>query len=593
MAALVKAIEQKRFKQVEILMRLGDNVNQQEEKSGTTPLLAVCFLEDENLACRIAKKLLHRGADVSLQDEDGMSPLMQASRLGKEKLVQAFIESEECDFAAVDSNGNTALIHSIEVGNSRIAKALTKAMNIYDVRAADKPNKNGETPLIRATKLQRNDCKEVLLSDGKASPCARDFDLKLNAREWELHLNKKEENNKVKLKVIKNRNVLSRASDRNQNGDYYESSKVKSSIIKCKQDFPNTACPLKHSVSFIVNNKVDDKVHRGRTKSAPLVKGENSAPLANSETVHLQTRNKEICTDKWAISAKGKSCLPRMCLQMQENSKQLSVSMVPTTGFLNEHEKQFKVELNGELVRKEGLPAPSAGSIEHKMSKNQTNGNSEQKTSINYQSQLPQLFSLMTDQKSHSFRSSAKERIHREPPSGKRKPSAGKDSGKRLSPRRGSMTMQGLSTGHARRRWSTAMAAMDTLGRFSSLYSRSDFQALNPESLAAAFDKPVLRLRRGSLRLSPDVVGSTAYMKETKISVISPNLVKLNPGLSHSLPDRSNFSRIKSSKPRPRLYTRHNSDSSILTGNSSGRLSEVLSKTPVIEETEEGAASDS
>lgn len=58
MAALVKAIEQKRFKQAELLLQLGDNVNQREKLSGKTPLLAVCSLEDEIVACRITKKLL-------------------------------------------------------------------------------------------------------------------------------------------------------------------------------------------------------------------------------------------------------------------------------------------------------------------------------------------------------------------------------------------------------------------------------------------------------------------------------------------------------------------------------------------------------
>ena len=83
MAALVKAIEQKRFKQAELLLQLGDNVNQQEKLSGKTPLLAVCSLEDEIVACRITKKLLHRGADVCLKDVQGTSPLMQACKLGK------------------------------------------------------------------------------------------------------------------------------------------------------------------------------------------------------------------------------------------------------------------------------------------------------------------------------------------------------------------------------------------------------------------------------------------------------------------------------------------------------------------------------
>ena len=79
----------------------------------------------------------------------------------------------------------------------------------------------------------------------------------------------------------------------------------------------------------------------------------------------------------------------------------------------------------------------------------------------------------------------------------------------------------------------------------------------------------------------------------TRKSTVSPNLVKLDPNLSHSLPERRSLARVKSSKPRARLYTRHNSDTLISTGNLLSRFSGVPStKTPVIEESEEGAAGD-
>ena len=138
---------------------------------------------------------------------------------------------------------------------------------------------------------------------------------------------------------------------------------------------------------------------------------------------------------------------------------------------------------------------------------------------------------------------------------------------------------------HAQRRWSTAMTAISTSERFSSLYNRSDFQLL---------DKSLLRSRRGSLRSNPDVLGFTSPLsRTTRTSTVSPNLVKLDPNLSHSLPERRSLARVKSSKPRAQLYTRHNSDSLISTGNLLSRFSGVpSSKTPVIEESEEGAADD-
>lgn len=586
MAALVKAIEHRRFKQAQILLQLGDNVNQQEKHSGTTPLLAICFLEDENLACRIAKKLLHRGADVCLQDEHGMNPLMQACKLAKEKLVQVLIQSEECDFSAVDSKGNTALIYSIEAGNSHITKALTEAMNVYDVRAADKPNKNGETPLIRAIKLKRHDCKEVLLSDGKASPCARDFDLKLSAKEWELYLNERKENESDDKMMTKDmnreRNVETRVFNRKQNKNLYEKSRMKSSIINCRQGLrANTAFPPRHSVSIVEKNNCDERFPRRRTKSAPLVKGENHPLLSNSVTFKIEQRNKENSMDEWAIPTKKNFCVPQKSLHDQENAKQNRVTMVTSCVTVVTSSKMEQER--GALVRKKVLPLSAPV---QKMPKLPNEGNGREIASASHQSQLPQLFSLMTQQKSRSFRSSAKERTPEEQASLKKKSGTKKESNKRSSSRRGSLAMIRQST--TRRRWSTTMTALETLGRFSSLYDRSHFKALNTEMLG----KPTPRTRRGSVQSNPEALGFTTSKKEVRKLALSPTLARLDPDLSHSLPEKSTLSRVKSAKPRQRV-ARHNSDSSISTGSLLSRFSGILSKTPVInEEFEEVAASD-
>ena len=554
MTALVKAIEQKRFKQAEFLLRRGENVNQQEKHSGTTPLLAVCFLDDENLACRIAKRLLRRGADVSLHDVNGMSPLMQASKLGKEKLVQALIESQECDFAAADSEGNTALIHSIEAGNSRITKAITEAMNVFNVRAADKANKNGETPLIRATKLKRNECKEVLLSDGKASPCARDFTLKLNAKEWELYLNRRKENDESEGKKSVDSNC-------NENG-IQPRTRGKRSTFNSRQDLANTALPLRHSVSFIQQSNM---ALTRRTKSAPLVKGERGGSVANEKT-RFKHKKEEKGVDNWLMPANENSSLPQKPLQDEKNPIQDSVALVTYAGSPDKYVEQLKMEPKGDCA-KEGPPRTISG----------------KKALKNYQSQLHQLFSLMTDQNSNSFRSPAKERSQEEKRSSRAKSAVSREFSKRHSSRRGSLMTQ--TAAHAQRRWSTTMTAINSLERFSSLYNRSDFQVL---------DKFVQRSRRGSLRSNPDLLGFTSPVsRTTRKSTVSPNLVKLNPNLSHSLPERRSFARVKTSKPKARLYTRHNSDSLISTGNLLSRFSGVPStKTPVIEESEEGAAGD-
>lgn len=586
MAALVKAIEEKRFKQAELLLKLGDNVSQQEKQSGRTPLLAICFLEDENLACLIAKKLLHRGADICLQDKDGVSPLMQACKLGKEKLVREFIKSDECDYGAADSKGNTALIYSIDAGNARVTKALTEAMNAYDVRVTHKPNKNGETPLIRATKLKRDDCKEVLLSDGKASPCARDFDLKLNAKEWEFCLNKTKDNGSnesMSIEIDSEKNEETRDLNKKQNRSDCQRERVKSSIINNRQDLTNTASSLRHSACIVQGHKCD-KVLQRRTKSAPILKGhgEHHLILNNSVTRDVKSRHNEIFVDKLALSAKKTVCVADKFLHLNKKSKENNVTTEAEC--CNEYEISPKMKCGRQrLVRKDTVP--SSAPVRQKMSKYPAERNGGEITSFSHQSQLPKLFMLMTQQKSHSFRSSAKERTSPDEKSrSKRQSSSRTESGKRTSSRRGSAAIA-----RQRRRWSSAMTALDTMERFPLLFSRSDFEALNSNNFEMMVHKSFPRTRRSTFQSNHEGLSRKSPNKETRSPAISPRLLELNPVLSHSLPEKTTLSRVRSAKSR---FARNNSAPSISSGNLTSTLSEALRKTPVIEEAEEVAASD-
>lgn len=592
MAALVKAIEQKRFKQAKILLQLGDDVNQQEQVSGKTPLLAVCFIEDENLACRITKKLLHRGADVCLQDAQGMSPLMQACKLGKEKLAKLLIQSDECDFGAVDVTGNTALIYSVDAGNSRITKALTEAMNIYDVRAADKPNKKGETPLIRAMKLKQSDCIEVLLSDGKASPNARDFDLKLNAREWDLYLKEKEEKeNKDKAKSEDAKGEIRKANfakdgllNRQQSKNHFERSRT-SSIIHYRKDLNNMADAERNSVTLTPDSKEikpNENFLRRRTKSASLAKNDKPKFLSRSVTFSFEPRN----AVNSGFPQKKKVCFANRTLNADESSEENGSAMATTAAPCDKQQTSIKLEEGDWLDTKEALPSPAIE--QQKMSSQiKTCENNGGKSPCS-QSQLPKLFTLMTQQSTHSFRSSAKKRTSGDPHD-KGKSRGGKESTKRRIPRRNSITLQRqFFSSNAARRWSTAETSLIALGRFSSIYSRADFKALNPDNLAM-FEKPAIKTRRSSVQSTPEELftnSKTAKRSETKTVTVSPNLVKLNPDLSASLPGRSTPSRIKSA--RPRRFARHNSDSFLsASGNLLSGLPRALTSTPVIEEDEE------
>ena len=588
MAALVKAIEQKRCKQAELLLQLGDNVNQQEKLSGKTPLLAVCSLEDEIMACCITKKLLHRGADVCLKDVQGTSPLMQACKLGKEKLAQVLIESEECDFGAADNKGNTALIYSVEAGNSRITKALTEAMNIYDVRVADKANNKGETPLIRAMKLKHNACREVLLNDGKASPQARDFDLKLNAREWELYLKEKEEKeNEDKANIgdmkerIQNDNLREGLS-RQQIKNHYGRSRTLS-IINRRQDHANRERTFTRFTPDFEKNTPHENFLGRRTKSAPLLKCANTKLLfRQSVSFNFEPNNAE-------KSFPGKKTVfsVNKVENVDNGSKQHSSTVATTVGCHNKQETP--VELDG-VGWKGAKNAFLTTDTQQKMI-SQSSYDCNDKRASGSQSQLPKLFTLMTQEATHSFRSSAKKRTPWES-CDKGRSRGAKESSRGRNSRRNSTAMQRqYLASSGRRRWSTAETSLMALGRFSSLYSRSDFKALNSDNLVMHY-----KTRRDSMQSTPEELVTncrTAKRSEPKAAAISPNLMKRNPELTASFPGRypamnyGNKEQITSSRvksARPHHYSRHNSNSAPSTGNKAIGLN----ATPVIaEESEE------
>ena len=586
----MKAIAQKRFKQVELLLQLGDNVNQRENLSGKTPLLAACFLEDENLACCITKKLLHRGADVCLQDVQGMNPLMQACKLGKEKLAQVLIQSEECDFGATDVKGNTALIHSVDAGNSRITKALTEAMNIYDVRVADKANNNGETPLIRAMKLKHNTCGEVLLNDGKASPQARDFDLKLNAREWEFYLKEKEvkeTKHKAKIEDMKERSQNDHSREglsRKQIKDYHGRSRTLS-IINRKQDFTNRERTFTRFTPDCEKVMPHEKFFGRRAKSAPLLKCENPKKLSRSVSFNFEPNNAFK-----GFPERKPVCLVNKAENADEASRQNGSTMATIVGFYDGQETSIKLDGVGWQAAKEAFPVTDT---QHKTTPQKARDSNVVTVSCS-QSQLPKLFTLMTQEATHSFRSSAKKRTPGEP-CDKGRSRGVKESSTGRTSRRNSRSLQRQYLAiNGRRRWSTVETSLMAIGRFSTLYSRADFKALNPGSLVM-LDKT----RRSSMQSIPEelVTNSRTTKRSETEAAVSPNLVKINPELSASFPGRNpatncdNKERITSNRvksARTRRYVRQGNDSFPSSGSKATGLPRALNTTPVIaEEAEE------
>ena len=498
---------------------------------------------------------------------------MQACKLGKEKLVKVLIQSEECDFAAADKMGNTALIYSVDAGNAVITKALTEAMNSYDIRATDKANNNGETPLIRAMKLKRDDCKEVLLNDGKASPSARDFDLKLNAKEWERYLKDMGED---EIKPIEDK--AKRVRYREQNRSSCVKSRF-SSIIDYGQDVKSSTKLGTHSVSSNHNcNDINStKRFPQRTKSAPLVSCINTNKRqSTSKIFHSESSDAVRKITEMNFSEKGNSrCFEKQTNKGEMISNQNSKSMrTPGRSFERHNLKTYPV--------KEMLPSTAAVTEKQKMAYEKTGEDSGDGLSFG-QSHIPQLFNLMTQQRTHSFRSSAKTPAPGEQRS-KWSVREGKENNRRIFCGRNSTAMQKQCL--LGRRWSTAESSLIALERFPLLYSRSDFQALTPDN-RVTLEKSALKTRPNSELSSLEelVTKGKNLKRKSKSPTISPNFLRLNIPLSASLPDSSRHGRIKSSRPR---YAKRNSDPlpadrTLLSGSL-----KTVTAGPVIEEIEEG-----
>lgn len=199
------------------------------------------------------------------------------------------------------------------------------------------------------------------------------------------------------------------------------------------------------------------------------------------------------------------------------------------------------------------------------------------------QSHIPQLFNLMTQQRTHSFRSSAKTPAPGEQRS-KWSVREGKENNRRIFSGRNSTAMQKQCL--LGRRWSTAESSLIALERFPLLYSRSDFQALTPDN-RVTLEKSALKTRPNSELSSLEelVTKGKNLNRKSKSPTISPNFLRLSIPLSASLPDSSGHGRIKSSRPR---YTKRNSDPlpadrTLLSGSL-----RTVSAGPVIEEIEEG-----
>ncbi|XP_070602137.1 KN motif and ankyrin repeat domain-containing protein 4 isoform X2 [Erythrolamprus reginae] len=116
---LASAETEEEMEVVKKLLQEG-NVNIRASQGGQTALILGVSHDREDMV----KALLSCNADINLQDEDGLSPLMVASQHGNLEMVKLLLSHSGCDPTLVDKAGNSALSLALKSAHMEIVEFL-------------------------------------------------------------------------------------------------------------------------------------------------------------------------------------------------------------------------------------------------------------------------------------------------------------------------------------------------------------------------------------------------------------------------------------------------------------------------------------
>ncbi|XP_068676596.1 uncharacterized protein [Montipora foliosa] len=226
---------------------------------------------------------------------------------------------------------------------------------------------------------------------------------------------------------------------------------------------------------------------------------------------------------------------------------------------------KVKQKKDDESYNKDTFPSQTVAEQPKVMPINEAEMSMRKKSkSFSYQSQLPNLFTLMSEQKSSSFRTCARDTF-----SGKANIEASLEMGRshtRTNSKKESVTTRAQST-KGLRRSSSLPTASDTLRKFPMLFSRSDFETVYIRNLEEMWNKGKANTRRHSV---PEGLDRRSFGKgKTRPSSAVSDRVEFDSVMSS---EAKAFRRAMCTRTRRISFSRHTRDSS---------------KTPVIEETDE------
>ncbi|KAL8597549.1 hypothetical protein ACOMHN_033420 [Nucella lapillus] len=128
--------------------------------NGQTALHFACQCTSHTTSADVTRNLLQAGADVNTQDEDGVTPFLEASRVCHSDTMELLIHYG-ADVNTLNKQGDTPLLEALRKGHSDSVKLLI-------VHGADVniQNKQGDTPLLEASRSGHSDTVKVLIDHG-------------------------------------------------------------------------------------------------------------------------------------------------------------------------------------------------------------------------------------------------------------------------------------------------------------------------------------------------------------------------------------------------------------------------------------------
>ncbi|XP_033618023.1 2-5A-dependent ribonuclease isoform X2 [Fukomys damarensis] len=172
--SLIYAVKNKDVNQIEQLLKIGANVNFQEEEGGWTPLHNAIQGGSKD----IVDLLLDYGADPHQRKNNGATSFIIAGIEGNVELLRLFL-SKGADVNEYDSNGFTAFMEAAEHGNVEALKFLYENganVNLHRETKDDQKllGKGGGTALMDAAKRGHIDVLRILLEKMNAEVNACD-----------------------------------------------------------------------------------------------------------------------------------------------------------------------------------------------------------------------------------------------------------------------------------------------------------------------------------------------------------------------------------------------------------------------------------